>query len=163
LFAGIISRDEGIYDETKRRLRTQWGEILRETPRRPFSYTDYYRKEMGEGLARSFLIMDCLMDPEDLAAIKVETNRIEASFAEKGGRRINIDPGYLGLAKIVLASTKDFSHRICLGRGIYGDLTLRFVKGTFQPLEWTYPDYRETQTIVFFNEARGVLLGRLKR
>jgi len=163
LFAGFIFREDGLYDEVRRKLQLFWGRIIRESSVRPFSYTDYYRKEMGEDLKRSFLVFDRLILPDELAAIKVETNGIEEEFSNEGIRRVNIDPGYLGLAKVVLASTKDFSHRIYLGKGIYGDLTLRFVRGSFHPLEWTYPDYREVQTINFLNEARGVLLGKLKQ
>ncbi len=82
---------------------------------------------------------------------------------EKGGRKVNIDPGYLAAAKFVLATGKDYSHRIYLRQGIYGDLTLIFKRGSFQPLSWTYPDYGSPPLLDLINLLRRKYLWQLKR
>jgi len=157
LFAGFISQQGSVREEVKSSLVGLWGPILAETPWWPFSYTSYYEKEMGAGLERSFALFDRKIDPSDLPVFKIESNEAEARLSREGQRRVNIDPGYLTLAKVVLASTKNYSHRLYLGKGIYGEITLRFARGSFHPLEWTYPDYRDERTILFFNDSRKYL------
>ena len=119
-----------------------------------FGHTDYYRDEFGEGLSRKFLGFSSLITPEKLSEIKVLTNRIEDKFRKEGRRLINIDPGYLDMAKLVLASTKDFMHRIYLDRGIYAEITLSYQNKSFRSFDWTYPDYRSKEYIDIFNEIR---------
>jgi uncharacterized protein DUF4416 len=76
-------------------------------------------------------------------------------FAGRGRqRRINLDPGYIDLAKLVLATTKDQQHRLYLGQGIYAEVTLRFTGGRFVPWDWTYPDYRTAEYLAFFDAVR---------
>ena len=108
----------------------------------PFTHTDYYQKEFGDGLQRVFISFKKLVSPNVLSKIKVSSNTIEKKLAQKDLRTVNIDPGYLALAKVVLASTKDFYHRIYLDKGIYAEITLLYQQKRFRPLEWTYPDYR---------------------
>ena len=117
-------------------------------------FTDYYREEMGTALNKIFLSFVNLIDPASLAPIKIETNKIEELWTIDGKRRVNLDPGYINSAKLILASTKDFSHRIYIGEGIYGDVQLRFWKGQFRASEWTYPDYKTETAISFFNQVR---------
>lgn len=102
-----------------------------------------------------------LQMPDYLSEIKLATNYIERDFMEAGKRRVNLDPGYLTAAKLVLATTKDYSHRLYLGRGIFGDLHLRFEAGTFRPQPWTYPDYQEPFVLEFFNRVRETYLQQL--
>ncbi len=118
------------------------------------SFTDYYREEMGTELKKIFLSFVDLVDPGSLASIKIKTNKIEELWAIEGKRKINLDPGYINSAKLVLASTKDFSHRIYIGEGIYGDVQLRFWKGQFRASEWTYPDYKTDTALDFFHRVR---------
>ena len=73
-------------------------------------------------------------------------------------RPLNLDPGYITPAKLVLASTKDHAHRIYLRDGIYAEVTLSFRGRKWQPLEWTYPDYRRDDYQRFFTECREWLL-----
>ena len=94
--------------------------------------------------------------------IKSKTNDIEASLAKNGMRTVNIDPGYISLENTILATTKGYAHRIYIGKGIYGDLTLIYNAGTYRSLEWTYPDYGEDDIISLFNGWRGVLKKKLK-
>ena len=129
----------------------------------PFPFTDYYETEMGQGLGRRMASFGLLILPEHLADIKLWTNALEARFLnEHRGRKVNIDPGYLAASKFILATGKDYSHRIYLGEGIYGDLTLIFQKGAFRPLPWTYPDYASQPLIGLLNLLHKCYLWQLK-
>jgi hypothetical protein len=138
-----------------------WGDVL------PFDYTDYYREEMGEGLKRRFLSFERLIRPDAIIDIKRATNQMEEEFARKTpdgpSRPVNLDPGYLTLSKVVLATTKDYAHRLYLGRGIYAEVTLHFHKGRYEPWEWTYPDYRTPEYGRFFLAVRGILCEQIKQ
>jgi hypothetical protein len=126
-----------------------------------FSETDYYDAEMGVGLKKQFWVFEKPIDPERLAAIKLAANTWEAEYAGLGlhpePRPLNLDPGYLTLAKLVLASTKDHAHRIYLAEGVYAEVTLSYRKGAWQPFDWTYPDYRRADFQEFFTRCRDLL------
>ncbi len=107
----------------------------------PFTCTDYYTQEMGPGLERLLVSFLHLADPAQLANWKVFTNQIEDRFSLGGRRVVNLDPGYVAKERLILATGKNFSHRVYLGHGIFGDLTLVFGKQAFKPLPWTFPDY----------------------
>lgn len=157
LIAGMLFAEEDIFTIVKNRLINKYGEIDFESPLFPFYYTDYYFKEMGGKLWRKFVSFKNLIDPEKLPGIKIFTNKLESEFLQPGSsrRRINIDPGYIDLSKLVLATTKNFSHRIYIGRGIYAEVTLRYLKNSgFHPWEWTYPDYRSKDYLEVFNLIR---------
>jgi len=127
-----------------------------ETKIMPFVYTDYYEKEFGRDLKRAFISISKLINPADLYRIKILSNKIEEKFSRESCRSINIDPGYINHAKLVLASTKDFAHRIHLNKGIFAEITLSFKGKNFTPLEWSYPDYRTSEYIKIFNEIRDI-------
>ncbi len=160
LLAGLLFRDADIDEQARKLMTAAWGSVLVESETFDFTHTDYYEKEMGGGLKRKFIAFSELINPVELPEIKIASNRMEEELIAAGKRRINIDPGYLDLAKLVLASTKDFSHRLCLGGNIFGEVTLRFIKGRFQPLEWTYPDYQEPKTLDFLKHARQLYSAR---
>jgi hypothetical protein len=126
-----------------------------------FTETNYYAAEMGDGLKKQFWAFAAPMDPGRLAAIKLTTNLWEAEYAglpmHPEPRPLNLDPGYITLAKLVLASTKDHAHRIYLADGIYAEVTLSYRSGGWQPLDWTYPDYRRADFQAFFTKCRDVL------
>ncbi len=124
-------------------------------------FTDYYEKEMGQGLKKFFVAFYDLRAPEALPQIKVQTNNLEMEISKGEHRIVNIDPGYLTLSKVVLATTKDYSHRLYLGKGIFGDLHLIFVNKTFNKQPWTYPDYQQPSTIDFFLKLREVYRKKL--
>ena len=108
----------------------------------PFGFTDYYEEEMGPGLRRRLIAFRPLIPPEGIVDAKLWTNSLEEKYLNsRRGRTINVDPGVLAAAKFILATGKDYTHRIYLGKGIFGDLTLIFRNGAFTPLPWTYPDY----------------------
>ncbi len=109
----------------------------------PFDYTEYYHGEMGQPLIRRFVSFDRLVPQESLAQIKLETNLLEAELGVGGKRAVNVDPGYLLAERLVLASGKNYAHRIYLSQSIYADLTLIYRDKEYRPLAWTYPDYAE--------------------
>ncbi len=144
-------------------LERAFGPIDRSTAPALFDKTDYYSREMGSPLFRVFISFAPLVDPGALPEIKRSTNAMEAILLnEKGGRRVNIDPGLLTLQNFVLATTKNYSHRIYLSEGIYGDLTLIFQNGQYRPLPWTYPDYRDEATRRFLRAVRETYKAQLK-
>jgi len=120
-----------------------WGEIDFTGPDRPFDATDYYDQEMGGQPQRRLVSFRHLVPPESLRAMKLYANAIEDNLVEGGGRRVNLDVGYLDHAKIVLGSLKYAGQKIHLGDGVYADLIARFRDGRYQPFEWTFPDFRD--------------------
>jgi hypothetical protein len=154
LIVGLIFKDDKSFHKTKGILIRKFKEVDFESESIPFDFTDYYQDELGNGLTRKFLSFKKLIHPSDIARIKVFTNKIENKLAFHGKRRINIDPGYLDLARLILASTKDFAHRIYLGKGIFGELTLIYRGHSYKSWEWTYPDYRREDYISIFNKIR---------
>ncbi|MEW5898113.1 MAG: DUF4416 family protein [Bacillota bacterium] len=163
LLAGLITADLSLLEAVKERLEKEWGPVDSESDVMDFTYTRYYEAEMGSPLYRRFLSFQKLIDPGTLAEKKVFTNSLESEFARAGGKRtVNIDPGYLAPAKLVLATTKDRSHRIYLGQGIYAEVTLLYYRGKFEPLPWTYPDYRTEAYREYFARVREIILRQEK-
>ncbi|HHT9154534.1 MAG TPA: DUF4416 family protein [Candidatus Tripitaka sp. YC43] len=189
LIIGMLSNVTGLFETAGNRLEKKFGPIELRSPILPFNYTDYYEKEMGKDVKRQFLSFQKLIDPGALADIKLFTNKLEESCRDRahpkdGGfstlalskeaspgrlldarryyRPINLDPGYLASSKLVLASTKDYSHRTYLKKGIYAEVTLRYTKGAFEPLPWTFPDYRSKGYIDFFTETRTLYMKKLR-
>lgn len=135
----------------------------------PFDQTDYYKEQTGPHIAKQFVSIEKLIDPSELAQIKHKTNQIEQSQAEllhSAGvvwpRPINLDPGIIEPSKLILASTKNYSHRIYIGLGMYAEVTLMFHKGKWQPFPYTYPDYKQTGYHEFFSKVRSRLIEQLK-
>jgi hypothetical protein len=155
LFVGMLSNDIPLFEKLKKELGSVFGPSDMESPVWKWEFTDYYTKEMGAGLKRQFIFFQRLIPPESIAEVKLKTNEIERHYLnEHGGRRINLDPGYLDLAKIVLVSTKNYSHRIYLHNGIYAEVTLIYKDDTYQPLPYTYPDFRTEEYLQLFKKAR---------
>lgn len=161
-FASIIFRDSGILSDVERELTERLAPIADKTTVMPFAQSDYYCAEMGEGLSRYFILFAPLAGREGLREMKLQTNGIESSFSNDGKRSVNIDPGYIALEHVVLATTKGFSHRIYLGKGIYADLTLIFENGTYCGFRWTYPDYGSPEFILLLNSWRERYKGLLR-
>ena len=141
-------------DDVDSKLESRFGPIDSRSDQFDFSYTDYYEKEMGKGLLKRFYSFDKLIQPDSLASVKNEMISIEATFAVDNKRTVNLDPGYLEESKLVLASTKNFSHRIYLGDKIWGEVTLRYEKGKFVTHPWTYSDYATPLAFEFFQKVR---------
>jgi len=154
IIVGLISKRKDVFDKVKPRLIKRLGSIDLESAILIFNHTEYYKNEMGEGLKRKFFSFSKIVLPEKLERIKKFTNSIEADFSKEGKRTVNIDPGYVEAGKLVLLSTKNYTHRIYLGGGIYAESTLYFQNGTFRSWPWTYPDYKTQEYIEFFNRVR---------
>jgi len=162
LIVGMFTAQPELFDVAEARLSAEFGPTDYESEVLPFDTTTYYAAEFGENLHRKFVSFAELIEPGELAGIKLFTNALEMELAAGGKRRINLDPGYLSLVKLVLATTKDWQHRIYLGRGIFAEVTLRFQKGSFRPWEWTYPDYRSQEYISIFNHIRWIYREQLR-
>jgi hypothetical protein len=168
LFVGMLSPDPALIKATAKRLADEFGPLEFAGNISPWNYSDYYVAEMSAGLHRQFIFFSRLIDPVRLPGIKLTTHAVELTLSEgtAGGmrRRINLDPGYLTEAKVVLATTKDYAHRIYLGSGIYAEVALRYKEATrsFVPLEYTYRDYQAEETIRLMNDARGRLRKQLR-
>ena len=143
LFVSVIADSAGNIAKVLSKLTVPYGILDFVSALLAFDYTDYYYAEMGHPLVRRFASFEGLIPQEDLAQIKVQTNLLETEQSAGGNRRVNIDPGYLLAERLVLASAKNYAHRIYLSSGIYADLTLIYRDRDYQPLAWTYPDYAE--------------------
>ncbi len=159
-FVGILTAHVSLLPEVDELLRERLGPIDVDSETLDFDYTRYYEKEMGSGLKRRFLGFERLAHPDTLVETKLFTNELERKLSEEGRRRVNLDPGYLTAARVVLASTKDYAHRLYLGRGIYGEVTLVYQERGFQALPWTYPDYRSEPYHQFFRRLRRAYLAQ---
>lgn len=157
LFAGVLYNDDNCLSAAKKTLIENYGNCILEIPSFPWSYSKYYNEELGTNIMRTFMFFEKLISPEKIIDIKLQTNQIEESLSEKSKRKVNIDPGYLTLSNIVLATTKNYSHRIYLGKGIYGEVTLIYKNNTYSPYIFTYQDYQDTKSIEMFLEARKYL------
>ncbi len=161
LVSSIFSADTHLIVAVVNELSAMFGMIDYISELIPFEYTDYYVKEMGPRQKRRFVSFENLLCPDTLPAIKLSTNALEETFSAMEKRKINIDPGYISLGNLVLATGKPFAHRPYLGSGIYADLTLVYQRGGFHPLEWTYPDYRECGMLRMLAGIRGKYLIQL--
>jgi hypothetical protein len=165
LICGVIYKEEDLYGEVKRRLEGEWGSVDGESPAFPFDLTGYYEDEMGPDLSRRFMSFGTLVAPESLPERKLLTIGVEEALRrERGasGRPVNIDPGYLTASAVVMATAKDFAHRIPLGRGIYAHLEFLFTRTGVRTLDWTYPDLRREAAQAYFRSVRELYLERLR-
>jgi hypothetical protein len=162
LISSLFSHEEALIESVIKKMGERFGPVEWVSDLLPFNRTRYYEKEMGWPLYRRFTSFVRLITPEAIADIKLITNEIEKEYLDQEKRKINIDPGYITLERLVLATGKNYSHRIYLGKGIFADLTLIFHDGTFKPLSWTYPDYSEEKVINLFNRLRSGYLRHLR-
>lgn len=157
LFIGTLYSDPDVFSRAEEMLRKIFGEILLTSPASPWDYSLYYKDELGWPIVRQFIFFKDLIDAGSLPGIKLKANEIEEELSCNNKRCVNLDPGYLTLAKVVLASTKNYSHRIYLGKGIYGEVTLVYQDNTFKPHLFTYRDYQDQGCIDLFVNARATL------
>ena len=159
LICGLIGHDTDLMARAIRLLADHQGPTDEVSAFWPFDATDYYLGEMGDDLQRQFVSFERLIQPNEIPHIKQLTHQLEEKICYDlglpiGQRRVNLDPGYLTLSKLVLATTKDFSHRIYLGDGIYAESTLHYEDGGWVPWPWTYPDYADGRYNTFFVRVR---------
>lgn len=154
LIIALLYSQRELLEHLKNKLRDEFGPIDWESPEFEFNHTRYYTEEMGEGLEKRLISFIRLISPEELSEVKIFTHQLEKELAYEGKRRINIDPGYLTLNRLVLATGKDAAHRIYLRKGVYAEVTLIYHSGSFQPLPWSYPDFRSEEVINSLNQVR---------
>jgi hypothetical protein len=162
LVVSMFTADPTLFDVAQAKMSESFGpldfgEIL------TFAHTDYYTAEFGAPLWRKFITFVPLIDPAQLVESKLRTNSIEQELAVEGKRRINLDPGYVSLAKLVLATTKDHAHRLYLGQGIYGEVTLCYRNKKFMGWPWTYPDYASPTYLQLFEGIRQRYAAQLRQ
>jgi len=163
LVVGCIMNDKALIENVFAQLEEAFGPVDMLSRWLDFAFTDYYDKEMGTPLFRKVFVFKTLIAQDDLARIKEKTNEMENRFAQDRMRCVNIDPGYLVSSRFILATGKEYSHRIYIGRNIYADLTLMYSKKDgFQTLDWTYPDYASEAMISFLSKVRDKYLLDLK-
>lgn len=159
----MISADEYLFSYYKDILIKRFGPVDLESNIQSFDFTNYYEKELGKGLIQKLFSFESLIKREKLPEIKKLTNDIEINLTKKkditkdissSKRKINLDPGYISLDKFILASTKNGPSRIYLNNGIYAETTLRFINKSFVPCEYTYPNYKTEEYIIFLNKVR---------
>ncbi len=158
LVVAAFSRHEQALNWARERAEAAFGPVALASERFEFEETAYYEPTMGSHLRKQFWAFAHRVDPAQLPRIKRQTNAWEEEYAAVAGhdepRPLNLDPGYLTLAKLVLASTKDHAHRIYLADGIYAEVTLSFRDGAWQVWPWTFPDYRRPDYHAFFQQCR---------
>ena len=165
LICGIIAFQDDIFARSTAYLTDSFGPIDHTSTLMDFKFTDYYEKQMGEGLKRKFISFSDIVPPEKLSEAKIQTNVMEEEIKKEFGsvkRIVNLDPGYMTASALILATAKDFSHRIPLQKGIYAHLEFLFGKNEVKTLNWTYPDYRTEEYQRFFLEVRKIYLKQLK-
>lgn len=163
LIVSVIYSTLGAMSDCTLEIEKKYGRVEFETDDIDFLHTTYYREEMGDNLKRKLFAFEKMVNRDQLADIKIWTNKLEEKYGEKVEdfvfRKVNIDPGILTLANLTLASTKDYSHRIYLKNGIFAEITLLYNKKKFHSLPWTYPDYVEPEAIEFFTRVRETMKG----
>jgi len=157
LFVSTLHGKSNILNQSKKLLESDFGDILFISPALAWDYSSYYKDEIGWPLFRQILFYQNLIDPALLVDIKIKTNEIESALSLNNRRQINLDPGYLTLSKVVLASTKNYAHRLYLDKGIYGEITLIYRNETYSPHIFTYRDYQDKTHVDIFIQARETL------
>ncbi len=162
LFSAISSFDEQLIDWARSELAVAWGEIRFCSPVFDFDQTSYYREQMGDDLLKQFIAFEKLIDPAEIVRAKMVSNELEARCADENtraeiSRPVNIDPGYVTEAKLVLATTKDRDHRIYLAQGILAEVTLYYQNHQWNASRWTYPDYKTEECFAFLDQCRHFL------
>lgn len=158
LFVGTLFSSPEVFNSALAILKNRFGEgILMASPVLPWDYSGYYTSELELPIFRTFVFFERFIDPVFLVDAKLFTHETEIRLSRENRRTINIDPGYLTLAKVVLASKKNYSHRINLGKGVFAELELFYKESRFNPMPYTYNDYRDESFISIFSKARTIL------
>ncbi|MCG6534902.1 MAG: DUF4416 family protein [Syntrophales bacterium LBB04] len=162
LIVGLLAAERNLLDEVLRTLTETYGPADWIGAVTVFNYTEYYARELGSNLLRRFATFERLISPESLPDIKLMANTMEDRFSKDGKRRVNIDPGYIAEAHLILATGKGYTHRPYLRDGIYADLTLVYTDKTFHAMEWTYPDYASEAMLEDLKRIREKYLIQIK-
>jgi hypothetical protein len=165
LICGIIASEERFFERSEEHLIEHYGPLDLTSPLFTFDFTDYYENQMGQNLKRKFVSFGNLISPEDLSEIKIRTNALEEEIKKEFKTRkriVNLDPGYTTASALIMATAKDFAHRIPLHHGIYAHLELLFGKNDVRTLSWTYPDFETKGYQEFFLKIRKIYLSQVQ-
>lgn len=154
LIAALLWNASVRIEDIYRRIEKEWGPIEAYSTVYDFIHTGYYRDEFGDRLKKQFVSFENPVDINEMPDIKIRGNELENEFARDVQRCVNIDPGYIANAKLVMPTTKNLPHRVYIGKNIYADLQLIYKKPTFQTILWTFADYKEPFNLEFFNKVR---------
>ncbi len=161
VIAAVISRHDQAHLWAQEKLIELIGPIALKSEHFRFTETSFYEATMGTELTKQFLAFEHLADPGNLAELKLQTNLLEKGYAEQFEhpevRPLNLDPGYISDAKLVLATTKDRDHRIYLSKGIFAEVTLHYKRSGWSVNRWTYPNYQRPDFHEFFTICRNFL------
>lgn len=167
LMVGILASDRQCLDAARASIMDAYGQADLTSPVYPFDLTHYYQDQAGPNILRQFVSMEQLIDPGQLADIKLNTNLMEKQMADSlkapFPRPVNFDPGYVEPSKLVLASTKNFAHRVYIGKGIWAEVTLTYNKGVWQIYPYTFPDFKSGRYNEFLSQVREKLVGQLRQ
>jgi len=163
LFIGVLTSSPDLLPEIEERLASLFGSVDSQSDLLPFDQTHYYDEEMGAPIFRRFFSLAALIDPSEISSIKIKTNDLESAFCGRCSkpRPVNLDPGYLEQSKIVLASTKNYFHRILISGGIYAEVTLHYEEGEWRAFPWTFPDYKSGRYHEYFSSLRELYRSQL--
>jgi hypothetical protein len=162
LIVSAFAPSDALLTEARDALVAEWGAVDCESELLPFDHTSYYQREFGRGLMRRIWAFERLIDPGSLAAIKCRSNELEQRWAVAGKRAVNLDPGYVSMAKLVLATTKNHGHRVYLGQGIYAEVTLQYRDKAYRAWPWSYPDYATAEYCRLFEAIRRRYIRQLR-
>jgi hypothetical protein len=162
LISSLFSPEKALLEAVIADISKVYGVVDRISHDLYFDRTTYYAREMGWPLYRRFVSFTDLIPPDHLVETKLKTNEIEQKYRSGKNRMVNIDPGYISPERLILATGKNYVHRVYLGKGIYADLTLVFKRRSFRQLEWTYPDYAAPEIIGFLNGVREKYMQQLR-
>lgn len=157
LIVGLLAAGEQLLALAEARLAEEFAAVELRSETIPFDFTRYYEPEFGAGLLRRWVCPAGRFRADQLSGLKLLTNKVESGFAAAGRRRVNIDPGIVTRQNVVLASCKDFAHRVSIGSGVFAEVTMIYRGGDWRPLEWTYPDYRTETCLDFLRRCRATL------
>ena len=161
IIVGILAKDIPAIEAVRETLRKKFGEEDLNLAPFPFTFTNYYKEEIGDTPVRAFFSYEPLVERETIVDIKLWTNDLELEIAEHAGtpglRPVNLDPGYMTLGQFFLATTKDQRQRVYIGRGIFVEPTLYFQDGHFHHFDWTYRDYQSETYINYLEQVRARL------
>jgi hypothetical protein len=161
LFAGILTASEEYLYIAETQLTKKYGNIDFKTANIPFNHTEYYNA-IGNRLFKVLFSFEKLIPREKIVEIKLFTNKLEKKVS-RDNRKINIDPGYLTLSNVFLASCKEYFHRIYLDKGIYLENELKYVEKKYAAWDWTYPDYQKQEYFDFFYNIRKIYHIQIKK
>jgi len=166
LIIGILAADRQCLHAAISAIEAKFGKIDLVSDVWPFDKTNYYKDETGKNILRQFVSIERLIGPDRLAKIKHTTNKLEQKLAARLAlplpRPVNLDPGIIEPSKLILVTTKNYSHRIYIGKKMYAEVTLIFDKSRWRPFDHTYPDYRQQCYFDFFDKVRKRLVEQLK-